>query len=150
MTTIYDVPALELIQHIAKKFEKEKAIAMPEQNKYSKTSVARENIPDNRDWWNIRCASILRKIYMKNGIGIEQLKAEYGGKRERGSKPPKAQSGSGTIIRRCVQQLEQAGYIRKIKGKGRIMTAKGQSFMDNSAHEVKSKITSTYPGLERY
>ena len=85
MTTAYDVPANELIKHTAVKFQKEEAIKMPEQNKYSKTSVARENIPDNSDWWYIRCASILRKIYFHDGIGIERLKAEYGGKKDKGS-----------------------------------------------------------------
>ena len=123
---------------------------MPEENRYAKTSVARENIPDNADWWYVRCASILRKIYVHNGIGIEQLKAEYGGKRDKGSKPSKARSGSGTIVRRCVQQLEQAGYVKKIKGKGRMMTPKGQKFLDNTAYEVKSQIVSNYPGLEKY
>jgi small subunit ribosomal protein S19e len=150
MTTANDVPAHELIQHLAKKFEKEETIKMPEQNKYAKTSVAAENIPDNPDWWYIRCASIFRKIYMHNGIGIAELKEEYSGKRRRGSKPPKARAGSGTIVRRCVQQLEQAGFVTQIKGKGRIITPKGQKFMDNNAYDVKSKIVSSYPGLEKY
>ena len=150
MTTAYDVPAHDLIKQTAKKLEKEDAIKMPEENRYAKTSVARENIPDNPDWWYVRCASILRKIYVNNGIGIEQLKAEYGGKRDKGSKPSKARSGSGTIVRRCVQQLEQAGFVKKIKGKGRIITPKGQKFMDNMAYEVKSQIVSVYPGLEKY
>ena len=74
----------------------------------------------------------------------------HGGKRDKGSKPSKARSGSGTIVRRCVQQLEQAGYVKKIKGKGRMMTPKGQKFMDNTAFEVKSQIISNYPGLEKY
>ena len=150
MTTVYDVPALELIQHIAKKFVKENAIEMPEQNKYAKTSVASENLPDNADWWYVRCASILRKIYMNNGIGIAELKEKYGGKRRRGSKPSHARAGSGTVVRRCVQQLEQAGYVTKIRGKGRVITPKGQKLMDNNAYEVKSEIVSSYPGLEKY
>ena len=150
MTTVYDVPAKALIDEVAKRFTSEKAITMPEQNTYSKTSVARENIPDSHDWWYVRCASILRKIYIKNGIGIEHLKAEYGGKRDRGSKPYKARSGSGTVVRRCVQQLESAGYVAKIKGKGRIVTAKGQAFLDNAAKDVVSQVTSSYPGIEKY
>ena len=150
MTTVYDVPVKALIDEVAKRFASEKAITMPEQNTYSKTSVARENIPDTRDWWYVRCASILRKIYIKNGIGIEHLKAEYGGKRNRGSKPYKARSGSGTIVRRCVQQLETAGYVTRIKGKGRVITPKGQAFLDNAAKDVVGQVNSSYPGIERY
>ena len=89
-----------------------------------------------------------RKIF--NVIGIEHLRAEYGGKRNRGSKPHKARSGSGTIVRRAVQQLEEAGYVTKMRGKGRMLTGKGRSFMDNISFEVKKKVGSSYPGIEKY
>ena len=150
MTTVYDVPAKELIDEIAKKLEKDSNIYLPEENKYSKTAVSRENPPEPKNWWYIRCASILRKIYVNNGIGIENLKAEYGGKKDRGSKPYSAASGSGTITRRAVQQLEKAGFVSKIKGRGRIITGKGKSFLDNTSKEVLGKIKNNYPGLEQY
>jgi small subunit ribosomal protein S19e len=150
MTTVFDVPAKELIDEVAKKLASEDTIELPEANVYSKTSVARENPPESEDWWYVRCASILRKIYINNGIGIEQLKAEYGGKRDKGSKPYKARSGSGTVTRRAVQQLEKAGYVTKIRGKGRVMTPKGRSFMDNASKEVLNQVKDQYPELENY
>lgn len=150
MTILYDVPAKELIDEIAKKLQNDKAIMLPEENRYVRTGVSKENPPTNKDWWYIRCASILRKIYIKNAIGIERLRAEYGGKRDRGSKPYKARSGSGSIVRRAVQQLEVAGYVKKIKGKGRVLTPKGRSFLDNTSHEVVKNIGAYYPGLEKY
>ncbi len=150
MTTVFDVPAKELIDEVAKKLSKDEAIDLPEGNMYSKTSVARENPPENDDWWHIRCASVLRKIYIHNGIGIEVLRAEYGGRRDRGSKPNKARLGSGSITRRAVQQLEKAGYVTKIKGKGRIITSKGRSFMDNASKEVFEQVKQRYPELQKY
>lgn len=150
MTTVFDVPAKEFIDEIAKQLEKQDAIFLPEQNKYSKTSVAHQNAPEPENWWYIRCASILRKIYMENVIGTQQLKAAYGGKRDRGSRPYKARAGSGTIIRRAIQQLESAGYVHKIKGKGRNITPKGRKFLDNIAHDVLTKVKKQYPGLENY
>jgi len=150
MTTVNDVPAKELIDAIAKKLQKEDAIKIPDANIYSRTGVDRENPPMNKDWWHTRCASILRKIYINNIIGIEHLRAEYGGKRDRGSKPYKARSGSGSIVRRALQQLEKAGYIKKIKGKGRTLTSKGVSFLDNTANEVIKETSDYYPGLEKY
>jgi len=75
---------------------------------------------------------------------------EYGGKRNRGSKPYKARLGSGSIVRRAVQQLEKAGYVKSIKGKGRVITPKGQSFMDNISNEVFQKVKGNYQGLEKY
>ena len=150
MTTAYDVPAKELIDEVADKLKQDKTIVLPEENIFSRTGMNRENPPANKDWWYIRCAAILRKIYVNNGIGIEHLRAEYGGRHDRGSKPYKARKGSGTVVRRAVQQLETAGYVKKIKGKGRVLTPKGQSFMDNSAHDVVKKVKDYYPGIEKY
>ena len=150
MTTAFDVPAKELIDAVAKKLQSDKSIVLPNGSSYSRTGVDKENPPVDRDWWYIRCASILRKIYINNVIGIEHLRAEYGGKRDRGSKPYKARSGSGSIVRRALQQLEKAGYVSKIKGKGRVLTSKGRSFMDNASHEVMKNISDYYPGLKKY
>ena len=106
MTTVYDVPAKELIDIVAKKLQNDKSIVPPEGVSYARTGVDKENPPVDKDWWHTRCASILRKIYISNGIGIERLRAEYGGNRDRGSKPYKARSGSGSMTRRALQQLE--------------------------------------------
>lgn len=150
MTTVYDVPAKELIDAVAKKLENETAIQIPKENIYSRTGVHKENPPVEKNWWYIRCASILRKIYMKNIIGIEHLRSEFGGKKDRGSKPYKAASGSGSIIRRALQQLEKAGYVSKIKGKGRMLTSKGRSFLDNTSNEVLKDVEAYYPELKKY
>lgn len=150
MTTVYDVPSKELIDAIAKKLQNDKTIFIPEENVFSRTGVDKENPPTDKNWWYIRCASILRKIYINNVIGVEHLKAEYGGRRDRGSKPYKARSGSGTIVRRAIQQLEKAGYITKIKGKGRTLTPKGRSFLDNTSKEVMKEVGEYYPELKKY
>jgi len=150
MTNVYDVPAKELIDAVAKKLQNEKIISLPEENAYSRTGVSKENPPTNPDWWYIRCASILRKIYINDNMGIERLRAEYGGRKNLGSKPHKARAGSGSIVRRALQQLEQAGYVSKIKGKGRALTPKGRSFLDNVSNEVKKDVKSYYDGLEKY
>jgi small subunit ribosomal protein S19e len=150
MTTVYDVPSKDLIDAIAKKLQNDDAIVIPKENIFSRTGVDKENPPTDKDWWYVRCASILRKIYINNVIGVEHLKAEYGGSRDRGSKPYKARSGSGTVVRRAVQQLEKAGYISKIKGKGRTLTSKGRSFLDNTSNEVMKEIGEYYPELKKY
>jgi len=150
MTTVYDVPAKELIDAIAKKLQNDDAISIPEANVFSTAGVSKENPPTNKDWWYTRCASILRKIYVSNVIGIEHLRAEYGGKKNRGSKPYRARSGSGTIVRRALQQLEKSGYVSKIKGKGRTLTPKGRSFLDNASNEVMKEVVDYYPELKKY
>ncbi len=150
MTTVYDVPPKELINAVAKKLQNEETIIIPEANLYSRTGINKENPPTEKDWWYTRCASILRKIYVCDVIGIERLRAEYGGKRDKGSKPYKASRGSGSIVRRAVQQLEKAGYVSRIKGKGRVLTPKGRSFLDNASNEVMKNIQEYYPELKKY
>lgn len=150
MTTAYDVPAKDLIDELKKKLQREKDVVPPEWSDFVRTSISRENPPENKDWWYIRCASILRKIYIYHSIGTERLKSEYGGKRDRGSKPYKAKSGSGSIIRNALNQLEKAGFVTKVRGKGRVLTAKGKSLLDNTAYEVKKSLIDCYPNLKKY
>jgi len=150
MTTAYDVPAKELITALTKKLQTEQAIVPPTWSKFVRTGVTKENMPENKDWWHVRCASILRKIYVNKSIGVERLRAEYGGKRDRGSKPNKAMAGSGAIVRHAIQQLETAGYITKMKGKGRMLTNKGVKFLDNTAYEVKQSLLESHPELKKY
>jgi len=150
MTTAYDVPAKDLIDALKKKLQNEEYVVPPEWGDYVRTSTSRENPPEKKDWWYTRCASLLRKIYINNNIGIERLKSKYGGKRDRGSKPYRAKGGSGSIIRTALAQLEKAGFVSKIRGKGRILTPKGISLLDNTAYEVKKNLIDYYPELKKY
>lgn len=150
MTTAYDVPAKDLIDALTKKLQSEKDVVPPEWSDYVRTSISRENPPEKRDWWYTRCASILRKIYVNNSIGIERLRSEYGGKCDRGSKPYKARGGSGSIIRNALHQLEKAGFVAKVRGKGRVLTPKGMSLLDNTAYEIKKNLIDYYPELKKY
>ena len=109
-----------------------------------------EKPPERDDWWFTRTAAVFRKVYVKGPIGIERLSAKYGGSRDRGSKPYRAVKGSRSIIRTCIQQLEEAGYLEKLKNQGRVVTSKGRSMLDNTAHEVLTSIISEYPDLNKY
>jgi small subunit ribosomal protein S19e len=150
MTTAYDIPAKELISALAKKLQNEAAIIPPDWSKLVRTGVSKENPPETKDWWHIRCASILRKLYINKAMGIEHLRAEYGGKRNRGSKPNKAEAGSGSIVRHILQQLETAGYVIKIKGRGRMLSPKGVKFLDNTSFEVKKTLLEIFPEIDKY
>ncbi|PKK86270.1 MAG: 30S ribosomal protein S19e [Thermoplasmata archaeon HGW-Thermoplasmata-1] len=150
MTTAYDVPADKLIEKLAEKFADIEAVKAPEWAPFVRTGIHTENPPVNEDWWEIRVAAVLRKVYMNGPVGTERLRAEFGGARDRGSKPNKAVRGSGSIVRNALQQLEKAGFIKTIKGTGRQIAPAGQSFVDNAAHEVKQKLVESIPGLAKY
>ncbi len=150
MTTVYDVPAADFISKLAEKLKENDNITPPEWAIYVKTGPHREKQPVEKDWWYTRAAAILRKIYMNSGIGAERLSAEFGGTRDRGSKPNKAVRGSRSIVRKTMKQLEEAGYVQSKKGVGRLVTPAGQSFLDNTSREVLQEIIADNPELGKY
>jgi small subunit ribosomal protein S19e len=150
MTTAYDVPADMLIKKAASELQKNDKIQPPEWAEYVKTGVHRESAPVQKDWWYTRTAAVLRKVYVKGPIGVSRLRAEWGGKVDRGSKPYKARKGSGSIVRKALQQLESAGYISKDRQKGRVVTPQGQKLLDNLSHSIKTELISTNPEMAKY
>jgi len=139
MTTVYDVPADELVRAVAEKLKKMRAIAMPRWCVHVKTGVAKELPPMQKDWWYIRCASILRQIYINGPVGVSRLRTRYGGRQRRGVKREHFRKGSGKIIRVALTQLEDAGLVVKTK-EARKISPKGQSLLDNTAHEVRMRL----------
>jgi small subunit ribosomal protein S19e len=132
--SIYNINTSELIEKAAK--ELKKIVKAPEWGLFVKTGAGKERPPQREDWWYMRSASVLRKIYTHGPIGVNKLKIKYGSRKNRGHKPERFYEASGKIIRTILQQLEQAGLITKgEKGvhKGRIVTPKGKSFLDRIA-----------------
>ena len=99
---------------------------------FVKSGVSKKRPILDEDFWHKRAASILRQIYIKNTIGVERLRSRYGGRQDRGVRPPRFVKGSGKIIRVILQQAETAGLIEKVKGKksGRRLTSKGKEFIE--------------------
>jgi len=150
MTTVYDVPPDKLIEKIVDKIRTDDTFQPPEWTPYVKTGTHKEKPPTQDDWWYIRTAAVLRKIYLYGPIGVVHLANEFGGAKDRGSKPYKHVKGSRSIIRGVVQQLEKGDYITAVRGNGRAMPPKGQSFLDNAAHEVLTEIIKENPELGKY
>ncbi len=138
MTTVYDVEANLLIKEAAEDLKKR--IKAPEWAPFVKTGVSKERVPDDPDWWYVRGASILRKLYLKGPMGVSRLRSEYRSRKNRGVKPEKSYKASGKIIRLALQQLEELGYVKKAKGRnqGREITPEGVKYLDNMAHRVKN------------
>jgi small subunit ribosomal protein S19e len=93
---------------------------------------------------------VLRKIYLYGPIGTERLSAQFGGARDRRAKPYKAVKGSRSIIRHTLRQLEAAGLVQADKNRGRVVTSKGQSLLDNTARDIMKGLASEDPELSKY
>ena len=145
MTTVYDVPADLLINRVAEELKNDSKVKSPEWVNFVKTGVHKARRPENPDWWYVRAAALLRRVYIDGPVGVNSLRTHYGGKKDRGSRPEKFRRGSGAIIRRALQQLEESGLIKREEN-GRVITPEGRSFLDKAAAEVKKEVE----GLERY
>lgn len=137
MVSITDVDQQRLVEKAAE--ELKKSLKQPEWSYYVKTGVSRERPPEQKDWWHLRAASILRKIYTDGPVGTSRLRSYYGGRQRQGHQPPRFMKGSGKIIRTVVKDLEAAGFIKKAEKpkKGRIITPQGQKFLNAVAKQVK-------------
>ena len=127
----------ELIIKAAQKLKSVPEVGPPEWAGLVKTGVHKERPPVQEDWWYIRSASVLRKLYLGQPVGVSRLRKVYGGRKNRGHKPEHKRKASGNIIRKVLQQLEAAGMVKTEKGKGRSITQKGRAFLNSAAKEVK-------------
>jgi small subunit ribosomal protein S19e len=140
LPTVYDVPADAIIQRLATYIkDNTPEVSPPPWSPFVKTGSHAERPPQNPDWWYIRCASLLRKIYFKGPVGVSRLRSEYGGRARRGNAPEHTREGGGSIIRNALQQLERAGYVRTIEREGREITAEGRSLLDSLANQLVKK-----------
>ena len=146
MPTLYDVPVQDLIESVAEELKKSKKITPPEWASYVKTGSFKQHAPRQEDWWYVRCASLLRKVYTKGPIGTSHLRKEYGGLKRGKATPEHFRKASGAVIRKALQQLEGEGLITSEK-RGRVISAKGRSMLDKIATTV---IKEKFPELKKY
>ena len=151
MATLYNVPASKLIEKLAQYLkENVDEINPPPWSSFVKTGAHVQKPPQNPDWWYVRCASLLRKIYVHGPIGLERLRAEYGGRKNFGVRPDHAVKAGGAIIRKALQQLEAAGLIEKLPSRGRKLTAEGRKLLQEITEELSREYVKETPELEKY
>ncbi len=139
---IEDVKASDLVKELAEELKKVKEIKVPAWSNFVKTGRHKERPPEQKDWWYLRTASVLRNVYKKGPIGTSKLRTKYGGKKSRGVAPKRFYKGSGKMLRNMMQQLEKAGFVKEVKKgvhKGRVLTAKGKALLKSTAEKVKAE-----------
>ena len=139
MVKYNDVQPNKLIYSLANELKSKEGFEAPKWSIFVKTGVHKERPPARTDWWQIRVAAILRSVAKLGPIGVAKLRTKYGGKHRRGYKPPKFEKGSGSIIRKALQQLEKANLIQQTKigvHKGRIITKDGALLLNTVAEKI--------------
>lgn len=150
MTHATDVPPSVLLPRIAAELKTRQSVRPPEWATFVKTGVHKQQAPTQPDWWYLRSASVLRKIYLHGVTGVARLSADYGGKRDRGSAPYHAHTGSRAVLREIVHQLEKSGLVQPQKNRGRRVSAEGQRLLDSLARETLKGLAESRPDLAKY
>jgi small subunit ribosomal protein S19e len=150
MTHPTDVPPAALLPRLAIELKTQKMVSPPVWASFVKTGVHKQRAPTQTDWWYLRSASVLRKIYLHGTTGVARLSSDYGGKKDRGSSPYHARSGSRAVLREIVHQLEKSGLIQTYKNRGRRLSAAGQKLLDTTSRDVLKQLSETRPELAKY
>ncbi|EHP68313.1 ribosomal protein S19E (S16A) [Metallosphaera yellowstonensis MK1] len=154
MITAKMVPPDLLVRRLADYLkENVKELQVPEWSLITKTTSFKERIPDEPEqWWYIRAASILRKLYVMNHFGVSESRRIYGGLKRRGTRPPISEKAPGHSTRLIFQQLERAGLVTKVKGAklGRTLTPAGRSLLDKLSYEIFIDLANNNPSLKKY
>ena len=136
MVTVYDVTPNKLVGKVAEKL-KGMGIAAPKWISTVKSGSHRQRLPQQKDFWYTRLASILRNSYVHGTVGVSSLRSHYGARKTRGVRPEHKRRAGGAIIRKGLQALEASGLMAK-KKKGREITPAGKKMLDAAAKEVSS------------
>jgi len=134
MVTVFDVEPNRLIEKAASRI-KELKVHKPAFVGMVKTGSHASRPPQQEDFWYLRCASILRQLYVNGTVGTNRLRRHYGGRKRSGVKPEHHRPAGGSTIRKAMQEMEKAGLVTKGKV-GRTLSAKGRKLMDAAAKEA--------------
>lgn len=137
---VKDVPAEAFIKSYAGHLQDK--LELPVWVDYVKTASHKELAPRDPDWYFIRAASIARKLYFSQDIGVGRFRRIYGGRnKRRGTRPEKKAIASAGLIRHILIQMEKLGLVEKSENDkgGRRLTSKGQKDMDIVAGGISVK-----------
>ena len=150
MAKVYDVPADELISRLTNVLKNE-AIPAPNWAMFVKTGAHADKPPQKSDWWYTRCASILRKIYLRGPLTVNDLRTIYGdGKRKMYYGARHHKDASGAVIRNAIHGLEKLGYLEKVEKKGSVISRQGMQKLDKLSTEILNELIKAKPKLKIY
>ena len=149
MAKVYDVPADIFINKLSEDL-KNQDIPAPDWSAFVKTGTHADKPPQNSGWWHVRCASILRKIYLHGPVSVNELRSMYGGGRPVGYGAAHHKDASGAIIRNAIHGLEKLGLVVNIEKKGRMLTKQGTKKLDVLATEILKEMITEDPRLSIY
>lgn len=131
-----DVDQDKIVEHVASFLKKSGKLKVPENMDIVKTAKFKELAPSDQDWFYIRCASILRRLYHRSPAGVGAIKKIYGGRQRNGVRPSHFCRADGSVARKAIQALENIKMVEKHAEGGRKLSAQGQRDLDRIAAQI--------------
>ena len=105
-------------------------IFVPQWAELVKTGAGKERKPIEKDWWFIRAASILKKLFIFSNIGVQKLSRKYSSLKNRGCKPERKVPSGRKHLRLILQNFEKLNLVTKDK-KGRMISDNGKKTLSS-------------------
>lgn len=146
--TVKDVSPDRFVRAYAEHLKKSGKVSLPAWVDYVKTSKHKELTPYDGDWYYIRMASVARRIYVNEGLGVGALARAYGGPYRPSVKPQKHVKASRKVLRHVLSQLQnldilETQIMENTQGvrvsKGRRVTRNGRRELDRIARQVAAE-----------
>lgn len=80
-----------------------------------KLSAANQLAPYDPDWFFVRCAAILRHLYIRH-TGLRGLTQAFSRKKRNGVRPSHRTLAHQSVIRKALHQMEAMGFCEKRTG----------------------------------
>lgn len=112
---------------------------VPEWVDLVKSARFKELAPYDPDWYYIRCAALVRHIYIRSPIGVGSVTKIFGGRKRNGTLPSHFCRSAGSVARKALQSLELLKLIEKHPDGGRRLTSSGRRDLDRIAAQIKTK-----------
>jgi small subunit ribosomal protein S19e len=150
MVRTHDVPADRLIETLAEHLKRVPEMEPTLWSQLVKTGSHTERPPQQQNWWYVRAASILRKLYFHGPLGINDFESIYGSSKQISYSPKHHRDAGSSIIRTILRQLEQAGLVTKQGNKGRVLTPKAISQLDKLSKDIFKELVKKDSEFARY
>mmetsp|Transcript_1256 Transcript_1256/g.1609 ORF Transcript_1256/g.1609 Transcript_1256/m.1609 type:complete len:151 (+) Transcript_1256:61-513(+) len=137
-TTVRDVAPAKFIKAYAEHLKNTGRFELPSWVDVVKTATQRELAPYDPDWYYIRAAAVARKVYLRPGRGVGNLKESFGTVERRGVRTNHHKKACGGLIRHILIQLQELKVVEKMKTGGRRITREGQQDLDRIAGQVNN------------
>ncbi|ORD97010.1 RS19 [Hepatospora eriocheir] len=126
---VYRVDTEKLLEQIKNLLKEDSNIELPKNIQFLKSGHGKQYVPDDKDAFFVRMASIVRQAICKKRVSLTGLAYRYGNRKNRGVRPTKFAKASTFLLEAAIKNLEKIGWF-DFKQKETILTEKAKKIIE--------------------